>query len=298
MNEDTHHPGTSTGIKPRLQHSPMGLPQHRLVYEYLSRSLDEFSEVRELVIAIRDASEAHGEAASLADTLHPDICPRNIKTQKDRDGHTRGYLIDWDHSTNIPQKPERDSTWQFTAVRLLRDGQPAPIQDRIDGVESFFHLLIWMTLRYTAHGMNNVQLTASLRHNFDGFWWDSEEGRMASSFRTSGLWRLGDLIFKRARFGNQGIRVVLRNMYRVLFQRYTNTEASDPDDSDRLLRGRHQITISVKEWALKSLDEPRWMPDLLHEVLEDEKIDWQTNKDRTEYEFPEIPLPHYLEFLY
>ncbi|KAG6853892.1 hypothetical protein C0991_000357 [Blastosporella zonata] len=67
------------------------------------------------------------------------------------DDHIRGYLIDWDLSLDlslsdkIAAQDEHTGTWQSIAVRLLEepeDGDPL-VENRIDDVESFFHLAGW-----------------------------------------------------------------------------------------------------------------------------------------------------------
>ncbi|KAG6872076.1 hypothetical protein C0995_013294 [Termitomyces sp. Mi166 len=131
--------------------------------------------------------------------------------------------------------------------------------------------------------MDNAKLAFSLRHNFDAFYWYPEKGISATGLRKGGLWRLDHLI-REARFGNEGIRVVLRNMHQVLHERYTEPEGLYSHikelDRDALLKNQVENGKIVKEWALKSLDDPRWLPDLLHRLLEDENIDWEHNKDR------------------
>ena len=190
-------------------------------------------------------------------------------------------------------------TWQFTAVRVLRDERLVP--NRIDGVESFFHLLTWMALRYTAHAMDNTQLVISLRLNFDAFFRDVEGRRSATTLRTGGLWNFEDLIFKDARFGNEGIFVVLKRMFRVLLQRYTRPEerlCGVRSESNQRLQEFVRMEQTEKEMALQSLDDPRWLPDLLDKLLWDERIDWETNENRTEHELPDVQfLPNYYHFL-
>lgn len=46
-------------------------------------------------------------------------------------------------------------TWYFIAARLIAWGiNPIPVQNRIDDIESFFHVLMYMASHYTDHGFS------------------------------------------------------------------------------------------------------------------------------------------------
>ena len=57
-------------------------------------------------------------------------------------------------------------TWQFIAARLLQAKEPAA-HTPADDWESFFHVLSWVVLRFTRHGLDPSLLTAELATTYD-----------------------------------------------------------------------------------------------------------------------------------
>ncbi|KAG6901083.1 hypothetical protein C0995_001118 [Termitomyces sp. Mi166 len=200
IGDDDHHT-TQTKLWLDKTANPLGLMlrthrHYRIVLEYLEFTLEEFEVTREMIEIVRDASIAHAQAASSAKVLHRDISNGNImfKWDKDNKDKVQGYLIDWDLSLDLalsrdgsPEaQPERTGTWQFLAIRLLEPNQgESVVQDRIDDVESFYHLLLWMALRYTAHTLTSRNLTVLLHQNFDASYQDPETGEYSIGRDTS-----------------------------------------------------------------------------------------------------------------
>jgi hypothetical protein len=62
-------------------------------------------------------------------------------------------------------------TWQFISARLLQ-ARESVAHTPADDWESFFHVLSWIVLRFTRHGLNPAQLTDELRSTYDGSYVD------------------------------------------------------------------------------------------------------------------------------
>ncbi|KAF8222203.1 hypothetical protein L208DRAFT_1082801, partial [Tricholoma matsutake] len=109
----------------------------------------------------------HTEAVDNARILHRDISIGNVIIS-DRGG----LLIDWDLSkdvddlANISRQPYRTGTWQFIAARLLQ-ARESVTHTPADDWESFFHVLSWVVLRFTKHGLDSARLTYELRTIYD-----------------------------------------------------------------------------------------------------------------------------------
>ncbi|KAI0648470.1 hypothetical protein C8Q79DRAFT_1102892 [Trametes meyenii] len=151
----------------RLRH----LRHYRLVVAEVGLPLQDFTCGRELVSVIRDCIRAHSDAAtSDAKMLHRDISIGNIlilpttETREDRSSRVvrRGMLTDWelakplcdDSSQESQRQPERTGTWQFiSAFSLDNPAVPMKIEDDL---ESFFHVTLYVAVRYMRHNCGGV----------------------------------------------------------------------------------------------------------------------------------------------
>ncbi|KAG6847890.1 hypothetical protein H0H93_005177 [Arthromyces matolae] len=242
--------------------------------------LDQSTHVRQLVTAIRDAAVAHSRAVAVAEVLHHDISVENIMFKVDENANVFGYLIDWDLFLHLGRATseaqlERAGTWQFTAARLLerpRNKEPL-IHNRVDDVESFFHVTHWLALRFTPHSMDGSDLAQSLHENFDNSY--VHPGITASGHvyltkqRASNL--VSGALVSGPGFLNQGIDEVLYSMHLVLCQRYKIVKAR--------MRALRPFQWDREEHvkALRNLDDPHWLPTLLTDHLDDHEIDWESN---------------------
>ncbi|KAG6839089.1 hypothetical protein C0991_005920 [Blastosporella zonata] len=262
------------------------LRHYRIALEYLPYTLDQFKTTKGLVSALRDAAQTHREAVEKADILHRDISVGNIM-MKEVEGVMRGYLIDWDLSldgTKAGVENEHTGTWQFLAVRLFektKDGA-VPIQNRIDDVESFFHVATWIALRHTSHGLTPQALKTILNSNFDAS--VHIDGRILATEARRFNMMTGALI-RDAEFKNRGISAVLEGMSLTLRERYTSTREPEGDDKRlSVWKVNNQYRLDV----LEELEDPQWLENLLRQFLDAEKIDWRTQGGRKHNNIPEI----------
>ncbi|KAG6815695.1 hypothetical protein H0H87_012193 [Tephrocybe sp. NHM501043] len=296
LDTDSHHI-TQTALwaeKFELDISLRTLRHYRMVLEYLPYKLEQFNTTTELVGALRDASlvpakklryTAHSKAATDAQVLHRDISAGNIMMKR-VDGVLQGYLIDWDLSLDmslpvtVAAQDERTGTWQFTAVRLLerpKAGEEPLFQNRIDDVESFFHLAMWMALRYTSHGLTSIHLRRVLDDNFDAAYRDPETD-LAYIPETRRLSMMTGHLIRKAEFFNPGISNVLWALQDILCERYSFYE--QPVLGIPAKRTAWELAVQGKAEALEILENPQWLPDLLSELLDDDRISWETNAKR------------------
>ncbi|KAG6838218.1 hypothetical protein C0991_000972, partial [Blastosporella zonata] len=173
-------------------------------------------------------------------------------------------------------------TWQFLAVRLFektKDGA-VPIQNRIDDVESFFHVATWIALQHTSHGLTPQALKSILNNNFDAS--VHIDGRiLATEARRSNM-KTGDLI-QNAKFKNGGISAVLEGMSATLRHRYTSELKPKGDDAALdVWKVNNQYRLKV----LERLEDREWLEKLLRHFLDDEKLDWQTEGTRKRTDTP------------
>ncbi|KAG5332065.1 hypothetical protein C0989_007265 [Termitomyces sp. Mn162] len=269
---------------------------YRIVLEYLPYSLEDFKNTREMTIVFRDASIGHGTAATEAEVLHRDISNGNIMFKRHADGAVQGYLIDWDLSLDLnlasnqsaEAQPERTGTWQFLAIRLVqpKEIEKPLIQDRIDDVESFYHVFLWLALRYTAHELDSEMLTARLHENFDAMYKNPKTGKPYIGTARRANLKSGDLNDE-ACFANGGIQEVLLRMRHVLYQRYIDPKYTFGNSKD--LEADRKAAEVKKVAGLKALEDSNWLPNLLNRILDDETVDWVTNEARVDHVLGKLP---------
>ncbi|KAG9317803.1 hypothetical protein JVU11DRAFT_2026 [Chiua virens] len=119
---------------------------YRLFHPVVGRPLYEFDCTRQLVTGVFHALEAHSHAFQDAKILHRDISAGNVILTDEG----RGLLIDWELAKEVSdigsRRPDRTGTWQFMSAKLLED--PHKYHELSDDLESFLHVLAWITLRY------------------------------------------------------------------------------------------------------------------------------------------------------
>ncbi|KAM6501574.1 hypothetical protein JOM56_001551 [Amanita muscaria] len=127
-----------------------------IVFAELCRKLENFQSRKQLLTAFADAADAHQQGLDLARFLHRDISAGNILITREGSG----ILGDWDMAKHLDDlkeggsQPERTGTFQFLSARFVSNEYDFSPHDRKDDIESFFHTLQWIVLRFVDHGMN------------------------------------------------------------------------------------------------------------------------------------------------
>ncbi|KAI0634552.1 hypothetical protein C8Q77DRAFT_764330 [Trametes polyzona] len=175
-----------------------GLVHTRLVIKELCRPLGDFSEAKELAIAVYDALQAHRRAWKKFGILHRDLSVGNIMLYDgDEDGSTSsatrpiGLLSDWDLARTREQvenplavQMARSGTWQFMSVALLDNATKPHLPS--DDLESAMHILNWCTLKYlpTRHSRKGP---ASLMHFIAEYYDYATPSNQGSTVKSEGV---------------------------------------------------------------------------------------------------------------
>ncbi|KAH8707831.1 hypothetical protein BB8028_0002g05710 [Beauveria bassiana] len=119
-----------------------------IVISPAGRVISDFSTIRELLEALRDAIRAHRSLYLKGRILHRDISSNNIIiTSPEQDDGFKGMLIDLDLAKERDSGPSgarhQTGTVQFMAIEVLRGVDHTYRHD----LESFFYVLIWMCAR-------------------------------------------------------------------------------------------------------------------------------------------------------
>lgn len=259
---------------------------YRLSLQHMDRTLEDFTDVHEMVTAVRDASEAHRQAVVRAKVLHRDVSVGNIMITL-KDDEMKGFLIDWDLCLDLTKEgaaqSERTGTWQFTAIRLLRehDNGETPVAQRVDDVESFLHVLTWMALRYTTHSLTLGDLASILRDNFDASYVTAGRTYITRT-RASNL--VSGEVLDAAKFANKGILTVLRSLMGTLRHRYKVPELTERRPTEDDIK-EYEFAVQRQTKALKLLDKnDAWLPTLLTDHLDDDEIRWEPNHQKVLHE--------------
>ncbi|KAK0495561.1 hypothetical protein EDD18DRAFT_1169871 [Armillaria luteobubalina] len=151
---------------------------YRLVLGTIGRPLTSFGSSWEMVNAVKDALIAHQQAFEKLQIMHQDISVGNILITQDINGHLGGILIDWDLCQSIDNltkgsgSVERIGTWQFISAKLLLD--PTAPRTITDELESFLHVLMWVTILFTPTAMSPERLASILQLRYEEVWGDPE----------------------------------------------------------------------------------------------------------------------------
>ncbi|KAF9257400.1 hypothetical protein L218DRAFT_991041 [Marasmius fiardii PR-910] len=160
--------------------------EHRhyfIVMKEVGSPLLSFQLEKGLIGAMRDALEAHQKAYELAHVLHRDISIGNILIFGQG-----GLLIDWEYSRiftpGIPTVLAPDShtgTWSFVSARILRKGGGKHILHTVtDDLESFFHILCWISVQYIKNDIPTDKIKFFL-----GIWFNSSKALSVPSTQCS-----------------------------------------------------------------------------------------------------------------
>ncbi|KAK7041706.1 hypothetical protein VNI00_008995 [Paramarasmius palmivorus] len=157
-------------ISPQAAQLELRLHQHYfIVFAQVGTTIKNFKDSHELVQATAHAIQAHREAYERAKVLHRDVSAGNILITQEGEG----LLIDWEFSkpldSTAPRILERTGTWQFMSAMLLAD-EPGEVDHMLaDDLESFYHVLCWVTLLHGQHGLEDDQVKRQLARVYDSW---------------------------------------------------------------------------------------------------------------------------------
>ncbi|KAI0359649.1 hypothetical protein OH77DRAFT_1046834 [Trametes cingulata] len=145
---------------------------YRLAVEEVGKSLEEFASGSEFVTALLCCVVAHQQAYEKG-IIHRDISAGNILLYQRPDGQWHGLLNDWElskqrvHQEGEGRQPDRTGTWQFLSANALNDhAKTIVVQDEL---ESFFHVLLYIAIRFLPHNCYSASVPQLLKDYFDDY---------------------------------------------------------------------------------------------------------------------------------
>ncbi|KNZ73535.1 hypothetical protein J132_01342 [Termitomyces sp. J132] len=140
-----------------------------------------------------------------------------------------------------------------------------------------------MALRYTAHELKSPALTHALHENFDASYLEFLTGEACIGTARPANMESNHLL-RKTRFANEGIRTILQEMKMILSQRYIAPK-NDYEEKKRYPASRvmRKAAEDMKVQGLQALEDPKWLPNLLQESLDDPMINWEANKGRVDH---------------
>jgi serine/threonine protein kinase len=240
------------------------------------------------------------EDAVKAGVLHRDISIGNILIV-----NGRGILIDWDLSKRLKtrsspvnddrsdkvRQPTRtvstvvshpillslilsslQGTWQFMSAALVKD-RNAP-HTFVDDIESFFYVILWLSLMYSPSSMSPSDLTAFIQTVLDPKQYEGTGGSAKADF-LMGRSALRGLTFE----GRESLPLLLNNLATLFAARYE----PEPSEEEKALLSQHAGTALVAHLlAWKHQERLRWLEshdyvtNLLTRSIQD-VADWPDN---------------------
>ncbi|KAG7085459.1 hypothetical protein E1B28_003020 [Marasmius oreades] len=216
----------------------------RLVFKEIGRDLTHFDTTGEIVSAISDAMQAHQGAYQDAKIIHRDVSVGNILILADG----KGVLIDWDLSKSLeqqggPRQKQRTGTWQFMSAKLLANTS-APVHELADDLESFYHVLVWVVLRFTPHPMAKRDLMELLQAWFDEA--HARTGDVHVGGKQKGMYFESSYIRTKSQLPEGELRNLIVDLEAVLRIRY----AEQPQKTD--IQG---LELLEEMYSLRVIDE-------------------------------------------
>ncbi|KAK0215093.1 hypothetical protein IW262DRAFT_1278074 [Armillaria fumosa] len=240
------------------------LQAHRIFLRTIGRDLKTFCNVKDLVICIADAMEAHQAAFDKACILHCDISVGNIMITSDH----RGFLIDWDHciiltDRGVRKRVGRTGTWQFMSAYLLDSCRT--IHTLADDRESALWVLLYVALRHTRHSLSPTAL-----HHRIKLWFQDAVVEVRGDTGGAGKRAVlhdGSVL---PSFSVKGLNPMLKELVEVFAVRY-QPEPSPQDVAayDEIKASLPHLIETTSKWKyrtkLEKLSNPAWFCRTLRE---------------------------------
>lgn len=196
------------------------------------------------------------------------------------------------------------------AARLLglpEPGMPAPIPNRQDDLESFWHVLLWTALKHCDHKLSSNRIQSRLQNLFDSSYTDVVSGQTEGGSNKKG--ELGSQsVIREMRLGNEVLEGILLDVARVLDTRYPRTsqeemvvtevekmwkviQSENPhlpesDLEERLLqivyRGDKNMRIFSLWQDRRIQKDVRWMENIFETALNDSTAAWDVGSANIE----------------
>jgi len=191
------------------------------------------------------------------------------------------------------------------AARLIIEndpGTPPPIPNRGDDLESFWYVLLWVTLRHCEHKLLFDRIVASLRNLFDNAYIGGTGQRNGGDNKLELL--NSQKLIKNMALGSPVLEVILVTVATILAARYPgsnmeeaqltkvekiwtmvqfeNPHLQEPSDLETLLTNRIASvdrTLGRVRYVWddrRTLQDVHWMEKIFEQALNDPTADWGT----------------------
>jgi len=175
------------------------------------------------------------------------------------------------------------------AARLIIErepGTPPPIPSRDDDLESFWHVLLWVTLRHCDHELLFDRIVASLRDLFDNAYIGGTGQRYGGDSKHSLL--TSQSLFVDMKLSNRLLHHIFIATATILAARYPesdekeseNPHLQEPSDLETLLTNRIASidrTLGRVRYVWddrRTLQDVQWMEKIFEQALNDPTADW------------------------
>jgi len=201
------------------------------------------------------------------------------------------------------------------AARLIierKPGTPPPIPSRDDDLESFWHVLLWVTLRHCDHELSFDRIVASLRDLFDNAFIGATGQRNGGDNKRSLL--TSQSLFVDMALGSPVLEVILVTVAKILAARYPGSNMEEAQlikvgkiwtmvqSENPLLQEQSELNKAVKYRILdiddtlddvypiwkgrRTLQDVRWVERIFEQALNDPMADWDTGADNIDRALP------------
>jgi len=201
------------------------------------------------------------------------------------------------------------------AARLIIEndpGTPPPIPNRGDDLESFWHVLLWVTLRHCEHKLPFNGIVASLRDLFDNAYIGGTGQRNGGRNKLELL--NSQKLFVAMKLGNRLLHHIFVATSTILAARYPesdekeaqlievekiwmmvrseNPHLQEPSALETLLTNRIASidrTLGRVRYVWddrRTLQDIQWMENIFEQVLNDPMADWDTGADNIDRALP------------
>ncbi|KAF9475557.1 hypothetical protein BDN70DRAFT_955323 [Pholiota conissans] len=258
---------------------------YRIVLKEVGISLTSFKTFPEAVTAMANALQAHREAYA-ANVLHRDISAGNIVIY-----NNGGLLVDWEMARCLddtgpgPSNIVRTGTWAFQALEIQ---QKTIEHKRYHDLESFYHVLTWLSLKHARHDLPPEILAKMLYTIFDDSVVYADGRSTAAPVRLNHLRFSGT--FDDAQFHNRPLNTLLRQLSRTFKVLYATPEEPMPDSSeaDISLYNTRQKQQQEQLNTLISDTNPTWAEDLFKAAAQKPLEEWG-EASWVSHESPSLP---------
>ncbi|KAK7023387.1 hypothetical protein VNI00_016802 [Paramarasmius palmivorus] len=246
-------------------------PRTRIIVKDLGREVLYFENTGQMVSAMADAAEAHQQLYEKAAILHGNIGVGNIFITSNAAVYSSIRIRNWDcqfvKRYDYDSKPSH-GTLQFMSA-MLQDTLTPPPLSLADDLESFYHVLTWLALRFTRHQLSTTSLSALIKEIFDedeySYHYDRYMGGRGKRRHLS----IGDM--DDVKFADRELAELLDDLADVLRVRYQ----SEPSD-EQVRAFEDKKVLLAKELERARLSPDAKMPyDELREIF-----DWVLKSER------------------